>query len=103
MGPKASAAAAAAVANALFIFYLQNPLTAKTARQVKPYPHSQVVIRLFGDFFLNARTALLILPSSASRSPAEISIERQARMCESVQRCAATYLGTDNKRQRPGD
>ena len=60
MDPKTRAAAAAA--NALFIFfYFQNP-SGKLPPKAKPYAHSQLAIRLCCDF-LNARTALLILPA----------------------------------------
>jgi hypothetical protein len=59
----AAAAAAAAAANALFIFfYFQSPDAKNWRAQVKPYAHSQLVIRLCIDF-LNARTVLLILPA----------------------------------------
>jgi hypothetical protein len=55
MDPKARAAAAAA-ANALFIFLLSEPRRQKLPRQVERYAHSQVVmIRRCCDFFLNAR------------------------------------------------
>jgi hypothetical protein len=64
MDPKTRAAAAAA-ANALFIFLLSEPPDGqKLPRQVKPYAHSQVVIRLCCDIFWSARTALLILPAA---------------------------------------
>ena len=46
MDPKTRAAAAAA-ANALFIFLLSEPpRRQKLPRQVKPYAHSQVIIRV---------------------------------------------------------
>jgi hypothetical protein len=61
MDPKTRTAAAAA-ANALFIFLLSKPDGKNCRAQVKPYAHSQLVIRLCCDF-LNARTALLILPA----------------------------------------
>jgi hypothetical protein len=56
-------AAAAAPANALFIFSTFKTRRQKiAATQVKPYAHSQLAIRP-GLRFLNARTALLILPA----------------------------------------
>jgi hypothetical protein len=57
MDPKTRAAAAAA-ANPLFIFLLSEPpRRQKLPRQVKPYGHSQVAIRLCCDIFLIARSA----------------------------------------------
>jgi hypothetical protein len=66
MDPKTRAAAAAA--NALFIFLLSKPRRQNCRAQVKPYAHSQLAIRLCCDF-LNARTALLILPARTGYKP----------------------------------
>jgi hypothetical protein len=48
-------------------FYFQNP-SGKLPPKAKPYAHSQLVIRLCCDF-LNARTALLILPAGTGYKP----------------------------------
>lgn len=57
MDPKTRTAAAVA-ANALFIFLLpEPPRRQKLPRQIKPYAHSQVVIRLCCDILLNACSA----------------------------------------------
>jgi hypothetical protein len=45
-------------------FYFQNPDGKNCRAQVEPYAHSQLVIRRCCDF-LNARTALLILPAQS--------------------------------------
>ena len=49
-------------------FYFQNPDGKNCRAQVKPYAHSQLVIRLCCDF-LNARTALFILPARTGYKP----------------------------------
>jgi hypothetical protein len=49
-------------------FYFQNPSGKNCRTQVKPYAHSQLVIRLCCDF-LNAGTALLILSARTGCMP----------------------------------
>jgi hypothetical protein len=49
-------------------FYFQNPDGKNCRAQVEPYAHSQLVIRRCCDF-LNARTALLILPARTGYKP----------------------------------
>jgi hypothetical protein len=66
MDPKTRAAAAAA--NALFIFSTFKPDGKNCRAQVKPYANSQLVIRLCCDFS-NARTALLILAARTGYKP----------------------------------
>jgi hypothetical protein len=65
MDPKTRAAAA--VANALFIFLLSKPHR-KLPPKAKRHAHSQLAIRLCCDF-LNAWTALLIPPARTGDKP----------------------------------